>query len=151
MAFLTTDEMKTHIYPGVSSAISNQDITILQDAIDAAVDEAKGYCSRFNTDLLFSGSDRPPMLLFWVKSIAKWNFITLANPNIDYQDAQIRYEQATQKLKDIQSGKLVPKNWPLETPQEKSQTWHVSSSTPKRNNHFNSLNPFDPFFNQYPS
>lgn len=149
MSFLTTLEMKTHIYPGVSAAISNNDATLLQDAIDAAVSEAKGYCSRYDIEQIFDGSGRDPMLLQWVKSIAKWNFITLANPNIDYADAQIRYELATTKLKDIQSGKLVPYGWPPATPKERSNLWQVHSTTKKRNNHFNGLNPFDPFFNQY--
>lgn len=146
--FLTITQMKSHIYPGVSSAISNNDATLLQDAIDAAIDEAKGYCGRYDIAQLFDSGTPRPMLLNWVKSIAKWQFIGLANPNIDYEDARARYEDATSRLKDIQSGKLIPQDWPLASPAERSQTWHVSSATKKRQNQFNSTNPFDPFQNQ---
>lgn len=142
--------MKTHIYPGVSTAVSNNDISFLQDAIDAAIGEAKGYCSRYNLVLLFDQAVTPdPMLLNWVKAIAKWNFMNLSNPNIDYEDCEKRYGIATNKLKDIQSGKLVPSGWPPAAPHDRSRLWHVGSTTKKRQNQFNSINPFDPFLNQY--
>lgn len=150
MAFLTIEQMKSHIYPGVSNAISNNDTSLLQDAIDAAIGEAKGYCSRYDLALLFDSAVTPdPMLLNWVKSIAKWNFMNLANPNIDYEDAHNRYELVTAKLRDIQSGKMIPANWPLASPKERSNLFHVGSSSKKRNNHFGSLNTFDPFNNNY--
>lgn len=144
MAFLTVAEMKTHINPGVRNAITNFDDSIIQDAIDAAISEARGYCSRYDVVALFESGNRDAMLLMYVKSIAKWHFIALANPNIDYADAQVRYEFATSKLKDIQSGKIIPHGWPLTSPKERSQIWHVSSSTKKRSNHFGSLPPYDP-------
>lgn len=141
MSFLTVDQMKTHIYAGVRNAITNNDDTLVQDAIDAAVAEAQGYLSRFDTDLLFnvagaSNFKADPMLLNSVKSMAKWHFITLANPNIDYEDAQIRYDDAVKWLEKIQSTKVVPKGWPLLTPAEKSNLWHIHSKNKKRNNQF---------------
>lgn len=145
MAFLTIEQMKTHIYQGVREAISDNDMSLMQDAIDAAVEEAKGYCSRYDIVALFDSGTPRPMLLNYVKSIAKWHFISLANANIDYNDAQIRYEFVTSKFKDIQSGKLVPPGWPLATPKERSQLFQVSSSTTKRNNHFNGSNPYNHF------
>lgn len=150
MAFLTIEQMKTHIYPSVRNAITNSDDTIIQDAIDSAIDLAKGYCSRYDLVLLFEGSGpswKPsPMLLGWVKSIAKWHFINIASPNIDHEDAQIRYDQAIKGLSDIQSGKIVPAGWAPANPKERSQLWQVGSSTPKRRNHFgpNTSNPYNP-------
>lgn len=141
MTFLTIDQMKTHIHTGVRNAISNWDDSLVQDAIDSAIAEAMGYLSRYDTDKLFNVGDEggfkaDPMLLNSVKSIAKWNFMNIANPNVDYEDAQIRYDNAIKWLERIQSGKVVPKNWPAVTPNEKSQLWQVNSNTPKRNNRF---------------
>lgn len=146
MEFLTIEQMKTHIFPGVRNAISNEDDSLMQDAIDAAIAEAKGYCSRYDINALFVNMTKAdPMLLQWVKSIAKWHFIGLSNPNIDYDDALSRYEQATKKLGEIQSGKLVPAGWPPATPKNRSQLFQVHSTTKKRNNHFNGINTIDPF------
>jgi len=43
MAFLTKNELKTHLYEENVDVISRNDETILTAAIDAAVQEAKGY------------------------------------------------------------------------------------------------------------
>lgn len=142
MAFLTPAQLKTHIYPGVSTAISKGDVTILPDAIEAAIAEAKGYCSRYRIEQLFDNVDVDPawkadaILLMHVKSLAKWHFIALANPNIDYEEAQVRYNLAIDWLTKVQSGKFVPDNWPPITPDEKSTFFHIKSN-PKRLNHFN--------------
>lgn len=146
MEFLTIEQMKTHIFPGVRNAISNQDDEHMQAAIDAAIAEAKGYCSRYDISALFVNMSKPdPMLHNWVKSIAKWHFIGLANPSIDYDDALNRYEQATKKLTEIQAGRLVPAGWPPATPQNRSQLFQVHSTNKKRNNHFNGGNSSDPY------
>lgn len=142
MAFLTILQMKTHIYPNVSTAISQGDATILQSAIDAAIMEAKGYCSRYRVEQLFDNIDADvawvadPTLHMYVKSIAKWHFINVGNQNIDYEVASTRYEQAISWLKSIQNGKSVPVNWPPKTPDGKETFFHMSSN-PKRRNHFN--------------
>lgn len=146
--FLTIEQMKTHVFPGVRNAISAQDDSLMQDAIDAAIAEAKGYCSHFDLEQLFNGTNpgwKPDaMLLKWVKDIAKWNFMGLSNPNIDYDDALARYEQATKKLQDIQAGRLVPQGWPAATPENRANLFQVHSKNPKRNNQFNS-NPSTPY------
>ena len=151
-AFLTIEQMKTHVFAKVRNAISAQDDTLMQDAIDSAIEEAKGYLSHYDVDSLFSSTNpdwKPnPALLNWVKAIAKWNFMALSNPNIDYDDAQIRYDQAIGKLKDIQSGKLVPNGWPKATPENRASLFQVHSKNPKRNNQFNGNQP-NPYLNGY--
>lgn len=142
MAFLPITELKTHIRTNVSTAITQGDTTIVQSAIDTAVTEAKGYCSRYRIAQLFDNEDADSSwiadatLLMHVKSIAKWHLIGLGNTNIDYEDAQIRYGQATDWLKLVQSGKVVPPGWPPATPADKSTFFHMKSN-PKRRNHFN--------------
>lgn len=141
MAFLTTAQMKTHIYPGVSNSISQGDATLLQDAINAAIVEAKGYCNRFKIEQLFDNIEAlpgwvaDPILLTHVKSLAKWHFMAVANTNIDYEEALTRYDQAIKWLSAVQSGKVTPVNWPPNVEPEKATYFHLSSN-PKRNNHF---------------
>ncbi len=142
MAFLTPTQMKTHIYPNVSTAISQGDATLLLDAINSAIGEAKGYCSRFRIEQLFDNEEAvvgwvaDPTLLMHVKSIAKWHFINVCNVNVDMELASTRYDQAIGWLKNIQSGKVVPEGWPPATPEGKETFFHTSSN-PKRKNHYN--------------
>jgi len=148
MAFLTIQQLQSHVYQGVSNVISQGDDSIVQDAIDAAITEAKGYLSRYNISRIFENEDpadenfegdenwKPdPVLLMYVKNIAKWHFIVLANPSIDYEDAQTRYDQAIKWLMNIQSGKIVPVNWPPASVPEQSTFFHINSN-PKRRNHY---------------
>jgi len=135
MAFLTKDQMKTHIPESIRNAITNKDDTIFQSAIDAAVNEAKGYCSVYDVDALFAMSPPDPTLHMYVKNIAKWHFINLANPNIDLEDAQARYDQAIRWLRDVQNGKTVMLNWPKASPADNATYFHAKSN-PKRRNHF---------------
>ncbi len=141
MPLITIAQLNTHIYAGTSNLISQGNSTLLQNAIDAAINEAKGYCSRYRTEQLFDNVDNNPQwiadptLAMYVKSIAKWHFLTIGNANIDYEDAQIRYESAIKWLSSIQSGKVVPVNWPSASPEGKSTFFHISSNK-KRNNHF---------------
>jgi len=136
MAFLTPADMKTHVFTGVMDAISDRDDSIMQQAIDAAVNEAKGYCSRYNVDILFAQSPPDPTLLMYVKNIAKWHFLCLSNANIETEDAHNRYEQAVRWLRDIQAGKTVPYNWPAATAPAGADTFFHVKSNRKRNNHF---------------
>jgi phage gp36-like protein len=142
MPFITVEQMKSHIYPGVSNIISQGDQNFLKDAISAAIAEAKGYCSRYRVEQLFDNVDMnpewlaDPILMMHVKNMAKWHFIVLANPAIDYEDAQNRYDQAVKWLTNIQSGKVVQPGWQLAQPEaEKGTFFHVSSNK-KRKNHF---------------
>lgn len=141
MEFITPEQLKTHVYAGVSNAITRGDVTILQDAINAAIGEAKGYLSRYDTSYMFfnPGNDpeykKDPTLFMYVKDLAKWHFIQLANPNIDYEAAQIRSEKAIAWLKDIQSGKVVMTDW-KPAPVEAQSTFFHYNSNPKRRNHY---------------
>lgn len=140
--FLTEEEMTTHIYEEVGEAISQGDETLLESAIESAVSEAKGYCSRFNIPQVFDNADADPdyvkdaVLLMHVKSMAKWHFIGLSNPSIDYDDAQTRYEQAISWLLKIQNGKVVPYGWPPAVEPEGAHTFFHFKSNPKRRNHY---------------
>lgn len=136
MALLTVAQMKTHIYTGVQNLISQGDNSIIQDAINAAMAEAKGYCSRYDLAALFDNTTTPdPILQMHVKNMAKWHFMSLGNAAIDYDDAKTRYDQAIAWLKGIQKSDNVQPAWPLAQPEEIGTYFHVKSE-PKRKNHY---------------
>lgn len=140
MAFLTVSELYTHLYQEVIDEISRNDATKADTAIDAATEEAKGYLTSYDTDAIFNatGDGRNPILLLYVKDIAVWHFINLANPNVDMQLRLERYEKAVKWLEKVQAGISNP-SLPLPaapsdgTPLENFMKW---GSEPPRNNYF---------------
>lgn len=137
MPIITIAEMKTHIYEGVVESVSDYDMEIMQAAIDAAHAEAQGYCSLYDVAALFAGVPNDPILKLHIKSIAKWHFMALSNPNIDYADAETRYGNAIDWLRMVQAGKVVPQGWPPRVlPEDRDTFFHASSASPKRRNHY---------------
>lgn len=141
MEFITPEQLKTHIDTAAIQQISKGDEGSVIDAINAAIGEAKGYLSRYHTEWLFHNPDndpdykKDPTLFNYVKNIAKWHFIQIANTTIDYDIALTSYEKAIAWLKDIQSGKVVQVNWKPAPVQEHSTFFHYNSN-PKRRNHY---------------
>lgn len=140
MAYLTPEEIKTHLYGEVVGEIDRADNTIIQSAIDAAIEEAGSYLSAFDTTAVFAaeGDARNPALLLFIKDIAVWHFIQLASPSVDMQLRLDRYEKAIKWLDKVQRGQVVP-NLPYPAapvdgaPQENFIKW---GSVPPRNNYF---------------
>jgi len=110
MAFLTPDEIKTHLYSEIVNMVDRTDNSVLQSAIDAAISEVKSYLSAFDTDAIFSseGDDRNPILLLYTKDISVWHFIQLANPNTNLELRADRYEKAIAWLDKVMRGQVVP-------------------------------------------
>jgi len=124
-------DLKTHLYTEQITTISRSDSTLIDEAIAAAIGEAKGYLSRYDIDTIFAetGSARDKTLLMWLKDIATWHFITLANAAADDDFRESRYNSAIKWLKDVQSGKTVPYGWPLNTTTGLDTSFHVTSET----------------------
>lgn len=131
-------DFNTHMYPELIGVIERQDDTILPEAIEAAEGEAKGYLSRYDADTLFdlNGDDRDATLLMRLKDIAIWHFIVLANPSTDMELRKTRYDEAIKWLLQIQSGKIVQKNWPVPQPEIQGADYFLVSSSPKRNTRY---------------
>lgn len=142
MAYLTIEELSTHIYEGVVNEITREDDTIAQAAIDAAIGEARGYLTpRYDVAAIFAseGSNRDPVLFLYIKDCAKWHFISLANPNIDLALAQIRYERAIKWLREVQAGITNPFGLPvpsIESDGTNPKTGIQWKSNLKRDNQF---------------
>ena len=110
MAYLTPDEINTHLYGEVVEEISRDNADLMQNAIDTAIDEAYGYLRAYDVDAIFSttGSDRNNALLVFVKDIAIWHFINLSNVAVEMELRLKRYEKAIQWLQKVQDGKTNP-------------------------------------------
>lgn len=48
MAFITAEELETHLYKENIDTISREDETILTAAVDAAIEEAYGYLGAYD-------------------------------------------------------------------------------------------------------
>lgn len=118
MAFLTPAELNTHLYGELVNEITRNDDQIAQMAIDAGTAEVKGYLSDYDVEAIFSktGDERNPLILTFIKDVAAWHLVCLANPNIDLELREKRYDNAIKWLKGVQKGAIVP-DLPLpETP-----------------------------------
>jgi hypothetical protein len=129
--FVTIEEIHTHLYEETVTAISGDDETMLAAAITGAQAEARGYLHAFDTDAIFNatGDDRDPLLLIWVKDIAVFHYINIANPAVNYE--------ARERLKGVQKGSIVPDLPVKTTPEgvEENATLFRFGSNPKRSNH----------------
>ena len=134
--YITKDEINTHLYGEQISAISGTDETELQSAINAAIIEAAGYLSAFDHKAEFAkqGNARNALLIIYVKDIAVWHYINKCNVNTDLQLRAKRYDDAIAFLNRVQKGAVQPGIEPL--PKEQQTGIIISSSNPKRNNHY---------------
>lgn len=139
MAFLTTEEIKTHLYGEVTNEISRGDASLLQDALNAGIAEAKGYLKAYDVAAIFaaSGDDRNPILLLYVKDCAVWHYLQLANPAVDMAIRLTRYEKAIEWFKMVQSGKTNPDlPYPVVPPPDTPSNYMKWGSITKRNNNY---------------
>lgn len=110
MAYITADELHTHLHDEQVETITRGDDTIAQAAIDAAVSEARGYLTRFDTERIFqaSGLRRNQLLLIFVKDIAVWHLVNLCNAGTELELREKRYDRAVDWLKAVQKGNVSP-------------------------------------------
>ena len=140
MAYLQPDEMRTHLYLENIDTISEGDDTIMIAAIDASVQEAKGYLGAYDKDAIFTAQEgeRNALLLVFVKDIAAWHFLVLCNAGNEFKLRQSRYERAVAWLKAVQKGDVMP-DLPTASanPDGDNSTGIIKfGSNPKRGQHF---------------
>ena len=61
MAFLTPEELQTHLYKENIETISREDDAIVAAAIDAAIEEASGYLGAYDRKKIFGAIQRYPL------------------------------------------------------------------------------------------
>jgi len=133
--FLTPQELRTHAYDEEIKAIIRGDETIVLAAIDMAIEYAESKLMKFyDTAKIFTarGEERSELLLQYIKDIAIWRLIGLANPSIDYEDAKLRYQDAKGWLKEVYKG--MPTTLPKK-PDENPSSFTMFSN-PKRDNYY---------------
>lgn len=143
MAFLTPEELYTHLYKEEVNTISRHDDTIPLAAIDTAIAEAYGYLGAYDREKIFAteGTERNALLLTFVKDIAVWHFCCLCNAGVDLALRQSRYENAIDYLRAVQRSEIKPNLPTLEdadsdgTPDTPAGEY-LSGSNPKRSQHF---------------
>jgi len=135
--FTTPDELKTHIFENVVVAISDGDTSLMVTAIAAAESEAAGYMDRYDYVTIFTqtGTNRDPILLQTVKTLAVWHFIGLANPNIDYEVWHGRYKEAVRWLEKVQDSRVNPVGWPISAIPQLGNLFHSKSRRKRGNNY----------------
>lgn len=140
MAYLTQEELKTHIRQEHTELLSRGDDTIVEAAIDGAIEEAWGYLvNLYDVEEIFSreGKDRNNLLLIMVKDIAVYHFVKLTNSIGYFEHRQKIYDRAIEWLDGVGKGEISPR-----LPRKKDEDGNPqaglihSSSNPKRVQHF---------------
>lgn len=140
--FVTAGELKTHMYEDVVNEITRNDDSLIDDAIDTAIDEIKGWLSKYDIENYLNTiapNLRNKKLLSIAKDMSAWYLIHLCNVTIDYAKWRELYDDATTWLSQVQKGQIV-----LTLPQAvvagSNPPQNVEpikwSSNPKRNNHY---------------
>ncbi|MEG1936988.1 MAG: phage protein Gp36 family protein [Rikenellaceae bacterium] len=82
----------------------------LDMAINTAIEEVRGYLSRYDTDKIFSasGSQRSPLVLEITKIVTLYYMAQKCNVDIVFENVKSRYDNAIKKLLDINKGVLNP-------------------------------------------
>lgn len=138
MSLLTTSDFNSRVRSELIAVIDRDDEGFLQTAINAAEGEAKGYLGIYNTDVLFSqaGSNRDSTLVMYLKDITLWHLCAIANPNINWEDIKLRYEDAIRWLKGIQAGKITPDNWITKSTPTYAGRQFAASDIVRRETHY---------------
>ncbi len=126
--YVTSDEIKTHLYGDQIITISDGDMTELLIAINVAIAEVRGYMtSRYDIDaeLAKAGGTRNELVMLWVKDIAVWHFINKCNVNTSLELRAKRRDDAVAALVKVQKG-----NFDLALPLKKDEHGNELNSTP---------------------
>lgn len=118
--FATPEDLKNTIYEYQVDQITDGDESIVLQALMAAESEVKSYLMgndkkewldgrpRYDVERIFSqtGTDRNPLILAQVLTIAKWRIAELCNVDFIYEKARERYDRAVDWLKMLAQGTI---------------------------------------------
>lgn len=119
-AYLTPEELKSTAFGQTLANITQNDPSILNMAIAAAISEAKSYLrGKYDVGKIFAarGDDRHDLLLEHCKSIAMWYIIRRSNADVLFEKAKTYYTEAVSWLKLVagvdETGKTIAPDFPL--------------------------------------
>jgi hypothetical protein len=144
MPIIIQADLATNIYAEVITEITRTDDTIVDRAINTAIQEAKMYLAKYDLVQLFGTDVLAPTvedeyLKSLVKDLACWHLLRLSNVAIDYTVFRTAYQDAIAVLKNIMAGQAQPQGWPYldataeSVPQGDAISWE---SNPKRHNYY---------------
>lgn len=127
MPFLTPDELKDAIYQYQLEDITEGDQTIVEDAIDAAIDEVRSYLTPnnqlenydgrvlYDTQATFAatGENRNPLILAHVKTVTLWWIVLLSNTDMIYEKVKDRYDRSVAYLTKVAKGQVTIATLPV--------------------------------------
>jgi len=137
--YLSPTDILTHLNLEIIDEVQDGNTGAIDAAIDAAISEATGYLSNYDVATIFAatGAARNAILLTYVKDIAIWHYIQLANPNIDMELREKRYNRAIDWLEAVQAGKIVPPLPPKPATTNNPTPGKIQfGSNAKRNTHY---------------
>lgn len=136
--YLSKSELSTHLYAENIEVITRGDDTMITAAIDAGIQEAKGYLGAYDKTAIFAavGELRNALLLTFVKDIAAWHLLNLCNAGVELRLRQDRYERAVSWLKEVQKGNVSPDLPTVTVDGEPTGAAIQFGSNEKRNQHF---------------
>lgn len=128
--FLTTAELNSTIYEYQVNDITGNNPAIVEQAIEAAIDEVKSYLTPgglvewqdgrkvYDVENIFNkiGANRNALILAHVKTIAKWWIIQLSNPDIIYEQVKERYDRSVDFLTKVARGTITIGSLPTYVP-----------------------------------
>ena len=138
MSFLVKADFSSAIHTEILDAMTRNDDTIVDVAIDTAITEMKGYLTaRYDVDAIFNttGTGRHPVILAFAKDIALYHLHCVHNPNKLPEMRTKRYERAMEWLKSVNALKINP-DLPTATIAEPDKKQIQFGSNPKRQNHY---------------
>lgn len=149
--FLQIQDLKGSIYNYQIDQITDGDTNITLQAIAAAEQEVRSYLVAnnmrewadgrlvYDVDAIFKaeGSDRNPLIVSHMATIAKYYIVELCNADIIYEIAKERYDRAIEWFSKIAKGDLNLDTLPQVKPDEKedNETYPFIYGSRKKFNH----------------
>lgn len=118
MPFLTKDDLKAGIRDYQLNAITDNDDSLVEQAIEAGIEEVSSalvpnekiewYQGQFIYDVavIFSaeGDARNKLMVINTITVTLWHLIGLCNTGLEYKDAEGRYDRAIQYIEKLAAG-----------------------------------------------
>lgn len=128
MNFITKEDLKSTIYGYQVDQITEGDDVIVEQAIDAAIQECRSYLSAninkkenqdgrflYDVEKIFNatGKDRNALIVQYCITIAKWYIVDLSNADIIMEQAKERYDRVLKSLTNLSKGETTLSNLPI--------------------------------------
>lgn len=149
--FLEKSDLKNGIYGYQVDQITESDDTIVDQAIAAAIEEAKSYLTQninntdvydgriiYDVEAIFNAvdADRNALILQHCITLTKWHIVDLCNADILYEKAKERYDRAVKWFEKINNGKNTLKSLPqLEITDDNNEKQPFSFGSRTKFNH----------------